>query len=242
MNFEQFSFDPAIAAGIRAAGYTTPTPIQEQAIPLVLAGRDMMGLAQTGTGKTAAFVLPILQRLIKGASRQARILIVRRHESSPSRPTRRSSIWAKDQGAECLHLRRREQRDPGRCAAARRRDRRRLSRPSPRPSRRRRHRSVPRRGAGAGRGGSDVRHGLPARHPPYPQVSAGEAPDALLLRHHAAGHPRAGGQHPQESGHGADRDDRARRDRFPRALSDARRPQDETSPGDAAADGDRVGS
>ncbi|MEK7373689.1 MAG: DEAD/DEAH box helicase, partial [Thermodesulfobacteriota bacterium] len=76
MNFEQFSFDPAIFAGIRAAGYATPTPIQEKAIPLVLAGRDVLGLAQTGTGKTAAFVLPILQRLIKGASRQTRVLIV----------------------------------------------------------------------------------------------------------------------------------------------------------------------
>ena len=76
MNFEQFSFDPAIAAGIRAAGYTTPTPIQEKAIPLVLAGRDVLGLAQTGTGKTAAFVLPILQRLLKGQLRQTRVLIV----------------------------------------------------------------------------------------------------------------------------------------------------------------------
>jgi len=76
VNFEQFSFDPAIAARIRAAGYTTPTPIQEKAIPLVLAGRDVLGLAQTGTGKTAAFVLPILQRLIKGAPRQTRVLIV----------------------------------------------------------------------------------------------------------------------------------------------------------------------
>lgn len=76
MNFEQFSFDPAIFAGIRAAGYETPTPIQEKAIPLVLAGRDVLGLAQTGTGKTAAFVLPILQRLAKGVSRRTRALIV----------------------------------------------------------------------------------------------------------------------------------------------------------------------
>ncbi|MHB8773470.1 MAG: DEAD/DEAH box helicase [Syntrophales bacterium] len=76
MNFEQFSFDPAIVAGIRAAGYTTPTPIQEKAIPLVLAGRDVLGLAQTGTGKTAAFVLPILQRLGKTPARRTRALIV----------------------------------------------------------------------------------------------------------------------------------------------------------------------
>ena len=76
MNFEQFSFEPGIVAGIRTAGYTTPTPIQEKAIPLVLAGRDVLGLAQTGTGKTAAFVLPILQRLATGPSRRTRALIV----------------------------------------------------------------------------------------------------------------------------------------------------------------------
>lgn len=76
MNFEQFSLDPRIGAGVKAAGYTTPTPIQHQAIPVVLEGRDVLGLAQTGTGKTAAFLLPILQRLTKGPLRQVRALIV----------------------------------------------------------------------------------------------------------------------------------------------------------------------
>lgn len=76
MNFDQFSFDPRIAARIRAVGYTTPTTIQQQAIPKVLAGRDVMGIAQTGTGKTAAFVLPILQRLTTGPLRRVRVLIV----------------------------------------------------------------------------------------------------------------------------------------------------------------------
>jgi ATP-dependent RNA helicase RhlE len=76
LNFEKFSLDPRIGAGVDAAGYTTPTPIQEQAIPVVLQGRDVLGLAQTGTGKTAAFVLPILQRLTKGPLRQTRALIV----------------------------------------------------------------------------------------------------------------------------------------------------------------------
>ncbi len=76
MNFEQFSLDSRIGAGVKAAGYTTPTPIQHQAIPVVLEGRDVLGLAQTGTGKTAAFLLPILQRLTKGPLRQVRALIV----------------------------------------------------------------------------------------------------------------------------------------------------------------------
>jgi ATP-dependent RNA helicase RhlE len=76
VSFEQFKFDPRIVAGVNAVGYTTPTPIQQQAIPVVLEGRDILGIAQTGTGKTAAFMLPILHRLIKGGSRQVRALIL----------------------------------------------------------------------------------------------------------------------------------------------------------------------
>jgi len=76
VKFEQFSFDSRIMAGVKAAGYTIPTPIQQQAIPVVLEGRDVLGLAQTGTGKTAAFALPILQRLTKGPLRQVRALII----------------------------------------------------------------------------------------------------------------------------------------------------------------------
>ena len=76
MEFNSFNFHPKIAAGINAAGYTTPTPIQAQAIPPVMQGRDVMGLAQTGTGKTAAFALPILQRLMEGERGRIRALIV----------------------------------------------------------------------------------------------------------------------------------------------------------------------
>ena len=76
MNFEQLSLDPRIIAGTKSAGYTTATPIQEQAIPLVLQGRDLLGTAQTGTGKTAAFMLPILQRLLQGRQGKVRALIV----------------------------------------------------------------------------------------------------------------------------------------------------------------------
>jgi ATP-dependent RNA helicase RhlE len=76
MNFDQFHFNPQINAGLKALGYTAPTPIQRQAIPKVLEGRDVLGLAQTGTGKTAAFVLPILQRLSTGPRGRIRALIV----------------------------------------------------------------------------------------------------------------------------------------------------------------------
>ena len=76
MDFEQFNLDSRLLRGIKAAGYTTPTPIQEQAIPIVLSGRDVLGLAQTGTGKTAAFMLPILQRLTRGKLRKIRVLVV----------------------------------------------------------------------------------------------------------------------------------------------------------------------
>jgi len=76
VNFEQFSLDGRLNDAIKDVGYVTPTPIQVQAIPSVLEGRDVMGLAQTGTGKTAAFALPILQRLLKGPLRRTRALIV----------------------------------------------------------------------------------------------------------------------------------------------------------------------
>jgi len=65
LSFDQLDLSDALLRAIRDEGYTTPTPIQEMAIPPALAGRDIFGCAQTGTGKTAAFVLPILQRLAK---------------------------------------------------------------------------------------------------------------------------------------------------------------------------------
>ncbi len=76
MNFNSFSFHPQINAGISAARYSTPTPIQLRTIPPILEGHDVLGLAQTGTGKTAAFVLPILQRLINGKRGRLRALII----------------------------------------------------------------------------------------------------------------------------------------------------------------------
>ena len=64
MQFEAINLIEPLLRAVRAEGYTEPTPIQVQAIPQVLAGKDLIGCAQTGTGKTAAFALPILQRLV----------------------------------------------------------------------------------------------------------------------------------------------------------------------------------
>jgi superfamily II DNA/RNA helicase len=69
MPFSKLGLSDKVQAAVAAAGYTTPTPIQEQAIPHVVAGRDVLGIAQTGTGKTAAFTLPMLTRLEKGRAR-----------------------------------------------------------------------------------------------------------------------------------------------------------------------------
>jgi ATP-dependent RNA helicase RhlE len=74
--FAQFNLHPQLRRGLAAAGYTAPRSIQEHAIPSALAGRDVLGLAQTGTGKTAAFALPVLQRLLCGHRRGPHALVI----------------------------------------------------------------------------------------------------------------------------------------------------------------------
>ena len=74
-DFTALGLSPEVLSAIADAGYTVPTPIQSQAIPLIVQGRDVMGLAQTGTGKTAAFTLPIVNRLI-GGPRRTRVLVL----------------------------------------------------------------------------------------------------------------------------------------------------------------------
>ena len=80
MNFAQFALHQGIDSAIQEAGYTTPTPIQNQAIPEILRGSDLRASAQTGTGKTAAFILPTLHRLMTtpatGSCRGPRVLIL----------------------------------------------------------------------------------------------------------------------------------------------------------------------
>src|SRR5437588_65723 len=69
MNFNELGLSPELLQAITDTGYTTPTPIQEQAIPVVASGRDVLGCAQTGTGKTASFALPMIDKLAAGRSR-----------------------------------------------------------------------------------------------------------------------------------------------------------------------------
>lgn len=93
MNFKDLNIIPPILEGLNKANYTNPTPIQEQAIPAVLAGRDLLGCAQTGTGKTAAFSVPIIQLLSEksGGPRQGR-----RIRSLILSPTRELAIQIAD--------------------------------------------------------------------------------------------------------------------------------------------------
>src|SRR3712207_6792002 len=72
MQFTDFQLHPRLQHAIQRAGFVTPTPIQAGAIPVGLARRDLIGPAQTGTGKTAAFVLPILQGLLNDTSKPGR--------------------------------------------------------------------------------------------------------------------------------------------------------------------------
>lgn len=74
--FADFKLDPRLLRAVREAGYVTPTPVQLAAIPIGLAGRDLIGTAQTGTGKTAAFVLPILQRLLTQPALKPRTRVI----------------------------------------------------------------------------------------------------------------------------------------------------------------------
>ena len=68
MSFKDLNLNSKLLRAVEASGFVTPTDIQREAIPVVLAGRDLMASAQTGTGKTAAFVLPALQRLLEIAA------------------------------------------------------------------------------------------------------------------------------------------------------------------------------
>jgi ATP-dependent RNA helicase RhlE len=76
LNFDTFNFHPRISAAVVASGYSIPTPIQMRAIPKIMQGHDLIGLAQTGTGKTAAYALPLLNRMEPKKHRNPRVLVI----------------------------------------------------------------------------------------------------------------------------------------------------------------------
>jgi len=88
MTFSEFGFSPDLLRAVAARKYTVPTPIQEKAIPHVMAGKDLLGCAQTGTGKTAAFALPILEMLGQGGCAEKRRPSRRRGKEKSLRPVR----------------------------------------------------------------------------------------------------------------------------------------------------------
>ena len=95
MSFADLGLIPELLQAVTDAGYTEPTPIQRQAIPIVIAGKDVMGGAQTGTGKTAGFTLPLLHRIARHANSSTSTTTAKR-----SRPSSRSSA---EGGREAQH-------------------------------------------------------------------------------------------------------------------------------------------
>ena len=87
--FERFELDEALMRGIHAAGFDHPRPIQFETIPAGLDGRDVLGLAQTGTGKTAAFALPLLDRLLEMPGKGPRVLVL-----APTRELASRTLYA----------------------------------------------------------------------------------------------------------------------------------------------------
>jgi ATP-dependent RNA helicase RhlE len=104
MNFESFNLNTKVMAGVQAQGYTTPTPIQEKSIPPIMQGRDIIGLAQTGTGKTAAFVLPLLHRLIDYPRGQVRALIVSPTRELAEQTCETINVLARYTGLRCISI------------------------------------------------------------------------------------------------------------------------------------------
>ena len=177
MPFAKFKLHPDLLRGVRELGFTRATPIQEQAIPPALEGQDVLACAMTGSGKTAAFLLPILHRLIGQAARHdararpdadARARGADRGApAASSRCTRRSrgaavfggvgmgpQEHAFRSGVDVIVA------TPGRLLDHFKHPYAKLDRP---------------RGPGARRGGPDARHGLPARHPARPAAPAGRS-------------------------------------------------------------------
>jgi ATP-dependent RNA helicase RhlE len=76
LTFQDFNFDTKLMDGLLSMGFNTPTPIQQQAIPVILDNKDLIACAQTGTGKTAAYLLPVLDKILRAEKRHLNTLII----------------------------------------------------------------------------------------------------------------------------------------------------------------------
>ena len=177
-----------------------PRPIQAQTIPLAMTGRDVVGIAQTGTGKTAAFALPILHRILENRIRPqpktCRVLVL-----SPTRELSGQILDSFNAYGRHIRLssdagdRRRADGPPGPLADAGRRSPGGDPRPPARSRPEQRAEARPGRVPGARRSRPHARHGLHQRHPQSRRQAADQAPDAVLLGHHAEGHRRTRRSH-----------------------------------------------
>jgi ATP-dependent RNA helicase RhlE len=104
VDFRSFAFHPRILSGIEAAGYAHPTPIQQQAIPVILEGHDMIGVAQTGTGKTAAFMLPILHRLAERPGDHVRAVVLAPTRELAEQIHQATRLLGRDSGVRSVAL------------------------------------------------------------------------------------------------------------------------------------------
>ncbi len=104
MNFSELKLHPTLCANMHAQGHHQPTPIQARALPPALAGQNVIGLAQTGTGKTAAFVLPIVQRLMQAQAGDPRALIITPTRELAVQITRVVTHLSRHTGLRCMAL------------------------------------------------------------------------------------------------------------------------------------------
>jgi ATP-dependent RNA helicase RhlE len=104
MSFESFNLNTKVMAGVRSQGYITPTPIQLESIPAIMQGRDIIGQAQTGTGKTAAFVLPVLHRLMDFPRGRVRTLIVSPTRELAEQTCETINVLARYTGIRCISI------------------------------------------------------------------------------------------------------------------------------------------
>ena len=190
MSFSDLGLSPKVLSAVEAAGFITPTPIQLKTLPVAVSGRDVLGIAQTGTGKTASFVLPMLTRLERGRARarMPRSLILEPTRELAAQVAEHFEILGKQpQAHRGASHRRRVLRRPGPQARSRRRRGDRDTRPAARPFRARQAAPERHRDPRGGRSRPHARHGLHPGRRAHLQAPPLHAADHVLLRDDAAG-------------------------------------------------------